>query len=206
MERWKPVAGWPAYEVSDQGRVRRADGRPRRTPIGSNGYATVQLWAAGRPRNFLVHTLVAQAFLGPAPAGHEVNHIDGDKTNPAAANLEYVTRSQNMLHAVATGLFTPGRRPLRPTCPHGHRLAGANLRVDRHGHRHCRTCDLHHRETARTRTIGARATLQAPETHPATPPVGETSRRDQPRRRLPGRGDGDARPRRPQLSRRDGGA
>src|SRR5262249_17019110 len=40
-------------------------------------------------------SLVASTFLGDCPPGHEITHKDGDCTNNAAANLEYVTRREN---------------------------------------------------------------------------------------------------------------
>ncbi len=43
-----------------------------------------------------VHTLVAAAFLGPRPEGHDIIHLDGDQTNLHADNLAYVTRSERM--------------------------------------------------------------------------------------------------------------
>lgn len=52
----------------------------------------------------LVHCLVAEAFLGPRPSGHEINHLDGDKGRAHANNLEYVTPAENMRHAYKMGL------------------------------------------------------------------------------------------------------
>ena len=57
-----------------------------------------------------VHRLVATAFLGPLPEGHETNHKDGDKANNRAGNLEYLTNSENQLHAYLNGEQSgPGR-------------------------------------------------------------------------------------------------
>lgn len=50
-----------------------------------------------------VHKIVAESFIGPCPARHEVNHKDTNRENPRATNLEYVTRKQNIEHAVAAG-------------------------------------------------------------------------------------------------------
>lgn len=55
-----------------------------------------------------LHILVAEHFVeNPNPATHtQVNHIDGNRLNNAASNLEWVTPSQNVLHAYATKLKT----------------------------------------------------------------------------------------------------
>ena len=55
-----------------------------------------------------LHRLVADSFLpNPHPATHtQVNHIDGNRLNNAVSNLEWVTPSQNVLHAYSTKLKT----------------------------------------------------------------------------------------------------
>jgi hypothetical protein len=76
-------------------------------------YRRVQLRDFGRNATIYVHHIVADAFIGPRPEGLEVNHKDRDPSNNQPENLEYVTHSQNMRHAVATG-----RKQLRGAdCP-----------------------------------------------------------------------------------------
>jgi len=106
-ETWRAVTGLP-YEVSDLGRVRRtgagrgaAPGRLVATRLINTGYVRVALWVENRRTEHLVHRLVAAAFCDEGPAGAEVNHKDGDKLNNVAANLEWVTRSENIRHRVA---------------------------------------------------------------------------------------------------------
>lgn len=57
---------------------------------------------------FRLHRLVAEHFIGdPLPKETDVNHKDGNKQNNSASNLEWCTRSENMKHAIRTGLFYP---------------------------------------------------------------------------------------------------
>lgn len=103
MEIFKPIPGYPNYEVGDHGTVvslnykrtgkRHAlrDGR-----CDTYGYRFVSLCRKGeKPKPKLVHLLVAEAFLGPCPPGLVVNHIDSDPTNNRADNLEYITQKAN---------------------------------------------------------------------------------------------------------------
>jgi len=104
-EQWLPVVHFEGYyEVSNYGQIRSvAPGQGRRTDrvLGdwrtSHGYRQVELQVANKSSGFLVHRLVAEAFLGPCPFGKEVDHRDGDKENNLVSNLRYVTRSENML-------------------------------------------------------------------------------------------------------------
>ncbi len=125
-EQWREWSPPFRYEVSSHGRIRCTlpDGtvRIKKGTRSSNGYRFFAIHS-------LVHRVVAQAFIGPAPAGQQVNHIDGNKMNNAAWNLEYVTRDENMKHASRMGLVATGDRHSSRTRPD--RVA----RGDRHGSR-----------------------------------------------------------------------
>lgn len=62
------------------------------TAKNNSGYLIMNV--EGKTRT--VHSLVAEAFLGPRPEGYDIDHIDGNKTNNTAENLRYVTHTENM--------------------------------------------------------------------------------------------------------------
>jgi len=120
VEVWAPVVHFEgSYDVSADGQVMRVryvngatPGRVLKHNIRPTGYHLVRLYrghGVSTAQWFLVHRLVAAAFLGPCPEGLQVNHIDGDKSNNTIDNLEYVTPRQNILHAERLGL-RPKRR------------------------------------------------------------------------------------------------
>ena len=103
---WVPVHGFGCYEVSNTAVVRRADSGFRlKGDIDKHGYHRVVLYGGGLRKQFLVHRLVAVAFVGlqPTPA-HQINHIDGNKSNNVPGNLEWVTCGENHSHAYRIGL------------------------------------------------------------------------------------------------------
>ncbi|MGE3608031.1 MAG: HNH endonuclease signature motif containing protein [Bacteriovoracaceae bacterium] len=67
-----------------------------------DGYLKTCLYRNGVSKIWSVHRLVAQAFIGISSL--DVNHIDGNKENNRPENLEYLTRANNVRHAVRTGL------------------------------------------------------------------------------------------------------
>ena len=106
-ETWKGVDGFPNTEVSSAGNLRslfRGGCKPRSVHRNENGYVIVSLQNKNIRKCFRVHVLVAAAFIGPKPPRMDVNHIDGNKANNEAGNLEYVTRSENHRHAFRLGL------------------------------------------------------------------------------------------------------
>lgn len=66
-----------------------------------NGYVYVRLF---RQKPMFAHRLIWEAANGPIPVGMEINHKNGIKHDNRIANLEAVTRGQNMSHAYRTGL------------------------------------------------------------------------------------------------------
>lgn len=69
-----------------------------------NGYFQVALWKDNKGKLYSIHRLLAQAFI-PNPLNKpQVNHIDGNKLNNSLSNLEWVTVSENSVHALKTGL------------------------------------------------------------------------------------------------------
>lgn len=109
MEIWKPINDYEGlYEISSLGCVRRLHKTipPRNLTLwpDRNGYLRAALTRDCKTKRFLVHRLVALAFI-PNPDGKpEVNHLNGDKSDNRAENLEWATRSENNRHAFATGL------------------------------------------------------------------------------------------------------
>lgn len=99
-EIWKPIDGYPDYEISSCGRVRSQKewrGRQGYITSGSDrgqGYRVVDLIGEKRKR-FYVHRLVAQHFV-PNPMNKPcVNHIDCNPSNNSAENLEWCTNKEN---------------------------------------------------------------------------------------------------------------
>jgi hypothetical protein len=100
------------YKVSNHGRVfsfQRIGNRKDRilklfkTHKGLD-YLSVSLNKNGSSKTSSIHRLVATAFIENPEGKAEVNHLDGKPSNNYVSNLEWVSRSQNILHAYAIGL------------------------------------------------------------------------------------------------------
>ena len=109
-EIWKDIKGYEGeYQVSNFGRVRslgmsfiRNDFKPYTRqprvmrPIKNyTGYLSVELHKQGYAKRYLIHRLVAQAFIPNEDCLPEINHIDEDKTNNCVDNLEWCTHKYN---------------------------------------------------------------------------------------------------------------
>lgn len=120
-EIWKDIKGYVGiYQISNKGRVKRVKSIVKRKKQGNftkkeqllkphvtpKGYARLQLSKEGKNKNYFVHTLVSKAFLKSIKGKEKVNHKDGNKLNNFETNLEYVTDSENLIHAYDMGLRT----------------------------------------------------------------------------------------------------
>ena len=113
-EVWKDIDGFPGYKVSSLGNVCSCKNnrhglcdicRPLKPAIDtSTGYLKVNLRDDTKGHTKPIHKLVAEAFCDRHDDRAVVNHIDGDKLNNRADNLEWVSNSENVKHAFALGL------------------------------------------------------------------------------------------------------
>lgn len=111
-EIWKPIDQNPAYLISNLGNVWSTKRHKlRKQNDNSAGYLRVQL-GKGSPK-YLVHKLVAKAFVGGYFDGAVVNHKDLNKHNNVASNLEWISRSENSSHAYRNG-HQPGSFKNKP--------------------------------------------------------------------------------------------
>lgn len=113
-EEWRDIDGYEGiYRISNRGRVKSLE---RIVPWGNgirhikerflkpdkkkSGYLFFHLHTKeGTEKCEHVHRLVAKAFILNPLRKKDVNHIDGNKSNNCVDNLEWVTRSENQLHA-----------------------------------------------------------------------------------------------------------
>lgn len=100
----KEVLNFPWY-ITDSGVViSKKTNKPRAFGVSRGGYYFVTYTSPTGTKNKHVHRLVAESFIGQIPEGYCVNHKDGNKKNNRLENLEIVTFSENIRHAVRTGL------------------------------------------------------------------------------------------------------
>lgn len=104
----RPIVGWEGlYSICPVGHVRsHRSHRWMRDAIASHGYSNYVISRPGIRLCFLTHRAVYEAHVGPIPAGMDINHINGVKTDNRVENLEVLSRRENMAHAVRIGIFS----------------------------------------------------------------------------------------------------
>lgn len=109
-EEWREVPGYPAYEVSEHGTVRRCKDNVLRIPyVTIWGYQYLCLRNNGKKQAMGINRIVALAFLGQPPSPkHHAAHFDGDKANNHVSNIRWATRSENERDKVRHGRSNRG--------------------------------------------------------------------------------------------------
>ncbi len=122
---WRQCVGFPAYEVSECGDVRRIqNSRTRKSGwrlrgfIDVDGYLRYALFdSSGSKRLISAHRLVVEAFIGPAPSpDHEIAHNNGSRVSCFFRDLRWATRLQN-----------DNDREIHDTLPQGERNPKAKI-------------------------------------------------------------------------------
>lgn len=125
-EIWKDVVGYEGiYEVSNTGKVRTKEGkttsnarfnvrhwkqRELKLKQDRMGYKRVCLWIDGKNHDWLVHRVVATAFI-PNPNNYDcINHIDGKSDNECVENLEWCDFKHNSNHAFDNDLMGTNKK------------------------------------------------------------------------------------------------
>nr|DAH15328.1 MAG TPA: homing endonuclease [Caudoviricetes sp.] len=124
QEIWKDIKGYEGYyQISNLGRVKslsrktyKSSGEFHRTKkerikvpkTTKDGYNAVTLSVNCKDKTFSVHSLVANAFITKPDSKKplEINHIDTNRKNNCADNLEWVTHEENVAHSVALGHYS----------------------------------------------------------------------------------------------------
>lgn len=109
---YKPIKNYPNYVIHDNGLVENIKtGRFLHPMFFGNGYLRVGLSKEGEQKFFLIHRLVAEAFL-PNPENFPiVNHKDGNPSNNNVSNLEWCSQEYNANYQTSTTKRGPKPRP-----------------------------------------------------------------------------------------------
>jgi hypothetical protein len=102
-EIWKPIINYNLYEISNIGNIRNSNTKQLLKQTIKNNYYYINICK----KSFRVNRLVANTFLDNNDIKNQiyVNHIDGNKKNNNVNNLEFITPSNNVKHAIKNNLL-----------------------------------------------------------------------------------------------------
>lgn len=117
-EEWRAVSGFPWYEVSSFGMIRRTvsttcskAGNLIAGHVGAHGYRYFNATSNGKRKTLKFHRIVCETFHGPQPSPkHVVAHNDGNRLNNRADNLRWATTRENHSDRYGHGTNPAGSR------------------------------------------------------------------------------------------------
>jgi hypothetical protein len=116
-EVWLPIKGYEGYyEVSNIGNVKRIssfrgvnkaylNGYYLKPQDNGKGYLRIKLTVNNKSKRFMLHRIIAEAFIPIIEGKNVINHINGIKKDNRIENLEWCTQSENVQHSVRIGTF-----------------------------------------------------------------------------------------------------
>lgn len=99
LKDWRPLAVNSLYVINSEGEIANLKTHYLLKGTPRNGYLRISI----QGKNYSVHKLVYETFVGDIPEKMEIDHIDGNKQNNNVDNLRLVTRSDNMKSAMTNG-------------------------------------------------------------------------------------------------------
>lgn len=112
-EVWKDVQGYEGlYKISSKGRVYGLARKMMLHPEKSGGYLRITFTVDKQKKKFLVHRLVADAFIDNPNHYSQVNHIDENKENNCVENLEWCTPSYNINYGARNDKVSEKAKPV----------------------------------------------------------------------------------------------
>jgi hypothetical protein len=106
MANFVPIKNFEnLYAINENGEVMILKTKKiKKAHIGTWKYYTICLYKDKKSYKFLLHRLIAETFLQNKDNKEQVNHKDGNKLNNYLNNLEWTSRSENLLHAYKLNL------------------------------------------------------------------------------------------------------
>lgn len=101
----KEIKDFPGYTITDDGKVisyKFKEPRIMKTWYQKSGYENIKLCKENITYHFLIHRLVAEAFIPNPNNLPEVNHKDKNRQNNRVENLEWSNRVDNLYDSYST--------------------------------------------------------------------------------------------------------
>lgn len=93
------------YTIYDNGEVYRGNRKIKQRPCYNDGYASFTAGKKNFRKSIRTHTIVGKLFVENPNNYPELDHLDGNRMNPSADNLEWVTHEENIKRAYEKGSY-----------------------------------------------------------------------------------------------------